>query len=135
MVGICRYLGVGMRLFCRRVRRSVLRLAPVFFLAGCAGHAIPPATTQTSALGGAYATGTVLALRQVNPQADTPLTQAVLTALGETTPTVAPQQAAELLIRRNDGGIIAFLQPGPPIFAPGESVAIIEAAQTVVRPD
>ncbi len=123
-----------MGLFCRRVGRYVLGLVAVFGLAGCAGHAVPPATTQTSALGGAYATGTVLTLRQVNPQ-DVALTQTILTALDETNATVMPAQAVELLIRKNDGGIVAFLQSGPPSFAPGEPVAIIEAAQTVIRPN
>ena len=124
-----------MRLFCRRVGRAVLWLAPIIGLAGCAGHAIPPAMPQTSALSGAYETGTVVALRDLNPQADAPLTRAVVTALGETGAAVAPEQAVELLIRRGDGRIIAFLQPGPPAFAAGEPVAIIEAAQTVIRPD
>jgi hypothetical protein len=44
----------------------------------------------------------------------------------------------ELVIRRPDNSVTAIVQqqqPGQPGFVPGEKVAIVEAAATIVRPE
>jgi outer membrane lipoprotein SlyB len=112
-------------------------LAMGALLSGCAGHTLPAPTAQTSSLQGRFETGTVVAVRNVNSGDGNHAVNQILTALGQT-PVTDWKPAIEIVIRRRDNTVTSIIQPqqaGQPEFVPGENVAIIEAAATVVRPE
>ena len=110
----------------------------VLLLSACAANHVPPRPiAQTSPVLGRAATGTVVSVRNVDLINDNGAVQSVLTALGEPVRPV-PGPAVEIVIRRQDASVTSIIQstgPGQPSFAPGEAVAIDEAAATVVRPE
>jgi outer membrane lipoprotein SlyB len=109
---------------------SFVWLAPL--LAGCAGH-MPPA--QTTSLTGQLHLGTVVSVRPAVFDGNEAATQKILVTLNVPAPT--GQDAVELVIRRQDNSVISIVQPagpGQPDFVSGEHVTIVEAANTVVRP-
>jgi hypothetical protein len=106
------------------------------FLSGCAGRTLPAPTAQTSSLQGRFETGTVVAVRNVNSGGNNAVNQ-ILTTLGQTSVT-GWKPAVEIVIRRHDNTVTSIIQSqqaGQPEFVPGEKVAIVEAAATVVRPE
>lgn len=112
---------------------ALLAIAP---LAGCAGHTIPSPAAQTSSLNGQLNTGTVVAVRNVEVDHDNGAVRSVLAALGQT-PSEASNGAVEVIIRRQDNTITSVVQPQharQPDFEPGDKVAIVEAAATILRP-
>lgn len=111
---------------------SLLCLAPLF---ACAGHAVPPPSAQATSLTGQLRLGTVVSVRPATSDGRDAATQQILATLHAPAP--APQAAVELVIRRQDNSVVSIVQPagpGQPDFLPGEHVAIVEAADTVVRP-
>jgi outer membrane lipoprotein SlyB len=107
------------------------------FLSGCAGLTLPAPTAQTSSLQGRFETGTVISVRNVNSGDGNDSVNQILGALGQT-PITGWKPAVEIVIRRRDNTVTSIIQPqqaGQPEFVPGESVAIVEAAATVVRPE
>ena len=111
---------------------SLAVLALMAPLAACAGTGPAPAPVDKSALIGRYTPGIVLAIRPVSLTPATPALVAVLTALGQPAPAAIPA-AREILIRRPDNSTAAIIQPAAQHFAPGQAVAIVEAAGTVLR--
>ena len=110
-------------------------IAPL--LEGCAAHNLPAPIAQTSPLNGRFSTGTVVSVRQVDRGDDDGAVAQIVTALG-LPPARSQGQAVELVIRRRDNTVTSIIQQqhsGLPSFAPGENVAIVEAAATVVRPE
>ena len=118
-----------------RLGAALFCIAPL--LEGCAAHHLPSPTAQTSSLNGRFSQGTVVSVRQVDRSDHDGAVAQILTALGR--PSVQSQgQAVELVIRRQDNTVTSIIQPqaaGQPSFTPGEKVAIVEAAATVVRPE
>jgi outer membrane lipoprotein SlyB len=107
------------------------------FLTGCARRTLPAPTAQTSSLQGRFETGTVVAVRNVNSGDGNNAVNQILTALGQTSVT-GWKPAVEIVIRRRDNTVTSIIQSqqaGQPEFVPGEKVAIVEAAATVVRPE
>ncbi len=123
-------------------RRCYARWGMVLLLAaplleGCASGGLPAPTAQTSPLNGRFSTGTVVSIRQISPADQDGAVTQVLNALGQAT-APDPEGEVELVIRRSDNSVTAIVQPqkpGQPSFVPGEKVAIVEAAATVVRPE
>jgi outer membrane lipoprotein SlyB len=118
-----------------RLGFALCSIAPL--LAGCAAHHLPSPLAQTSSLNGRFSTGTVVSVRQVDRSDNDGAVAQILKALGR--PSAQSQgQAVELVIRRQDNTVTSIIQPqasGQPSFTPGEKVAIVEAAATVVRPE
>jgi outer membrane lipoprotein SlyB len=113
---------------------ALLVIAPL--LEGCAPH-LPTPIAQTSPLNGRLNTGTIVSVRQVSHGDDEGAITQIFTALGRS-PVNSQNQAVELVIRRQDNSVTSIVQqqqPGQPSFTPGESVAIVEAAATIVRPE
>jgi outer membrane lipoprotein SlyB len=115
----------------QRTRRmlSFVWLTP---LLACAAH-VPPA--QTTSLTGQLRLGTVVSVRPAVFDGNQTTIQQILVTLN--VPAPAGQDAVELVIRRQDNSVISIVQPagpGQPEFVSGEHVAIVEAANTVVRP-
>jgi hypothetical protein len=112
------------------------RLLPLAWLAPLlAACAAPPQGAQTSPLTGQLRLGTVISVRPAAFDGSDAATQQILATLHAPAP--ARQAAVELVIRRQDNAVVSIVQPagtGQPDFAPGEHVAIVEAANTVVRP-
>lgn len=101
-------------------------------LAACAGHAPPTAEAPTPGL---LRLGTVVSVRPAIFDGNNEATQKILTTLNVAAP--AEQDAVELVIRQQDNSVISVVQPagpGQPGFVSGEHVMIVEAANTVVRP-
>lgn len=118
-------------------RRAFPLLAMGAFLSGCAGRTLPAPTVQTSSLQGRFETGTVIAVRNVDSGEGNTAVNQILTALGQT-PVTDWKPAVEIVIRRRDNTVTSIIQPqqaDQPEFVPGEKVAIVEAAATVVRPE
>ena len=118
-------------------RRAFPLLAMGAFLSGCAGRTLPAPTAQTSSLQGRFETGTVIAVRNVDSGEGNTAVNQILTALGQT-PVTGWKPAVEIVIRRRDNTVTSIIQPqqaDQPEFVPGEKVAIVEAAATVVRPE
>jgi len=118
-----------------RLGFALCSIAPL--LEGCAAHHLPSPVAQTSSLNGRFSIGTVVSVRQVDRSDNNGAVVQILTALGR--PSAPSQgQAVELVIRRQDNTVTSIIQPqnsGQPNFTPGEKVAIVEAAATVVRPE
>ena len=118
-----------------RLGFALFSIAPL--LEGCAAHHLPSPVAQTSSLNGRFSIGTVVSVRQVDRSDNDGAVAQVLKALGR--PSAPSQgQAVELVIRRQDNTVTSIIQPqnsGQPSFTPGEKVAIVEAAATVVRPE
>ncbi|HEY1857200.1 hypothetical protein [Acidocella sp.] len=107
-------------------------LAPL--LAACAGNMTQPAAQATS-LTGQLRLGTVISVRPAVFDGTDAVVQKILVTLNVSAPT--EQEAVELVIRRQDNSVVSIVQPagpGQPDFVSGEHVAIVEAANTVVRP-
>jgi hypothetical protein len=113
-------------------------------LAGCAASRVPPVPLTASPHAGAYVEGTIVAVRDAaivavrdaGAATGTIGLVAVLAALNQPALTTAGQQ--ELVIRRADNSVTSLVQaPGPaaPAFHAGEKIAIITAADTIVRPE
>jgi outer membrane lipoprotein SlyB len=106
-------------------------------LGGCAGRTLPAPTAQTSSLQGRLETGTVVSVRNVNSTNGNIGVNQILAALGQA-PVTDWKPAVEIVIRRHDNTVTSIIQPqqtGQSQFVPGENVAIVEAAATVVRPE
>jgi len=122
-----------MRRIIRRGRASI-SLTAALAVAGCAG-ALPPPSLTASPLQAGYTRGTIVAVRDTSAATGTAGLGAVLAALGQAAPPAAPP-AQELVIRRADRSVTTLVQAAPPGEAPfhaGETVAIITAADTIVR--
>jgi hypothetical protein len=113
-------------------------------LAGCAASRVPPVPLTASPHAGAYVEGTIVAVRDAGAATGTIGLVAVLAALNQPALTTAGQPALatagqqELVIRRADNSVTSLVQaPGPaaPAFHAGEKIAIITAADTIVRPE
>jgi outer membrane lipoprotein SlyB len=112
--------------------RWLVGLGLMPLLTACAGSVAP--TTQTS-LTGQLHFGTVVSVRPATFDGDDATAQKILAALNVSTP--AEQQAVELVIRQDDNSVVSVVQPAGPgqlAFLAGEHVVIVEAANTVVRP-
>jgi len=106
-------------------------LLATLILAGCAASGLPGPALTESPLGAGYTRGTIVAVRDADAGAGV---AGVLAALNE--PSRAAPGAQELVIRRADRSVTSLVQappPGEPPFRAGETVAIITAAQTIVR--
>jgi hypothetical protein len=121
-------------------------------LAGCAASRVPPVPLTASPHAGAYVEGTIVAVRDAGAATGTIGLVAVLAALNQPALLTAGQPALatagqpaqptagqqELVIRRADNSVTSLVQaPGPaaPAFHAGEKIAIITAADTIVRPE
>ncbi len=119
---------LGAHLLIRRLYRpAALCLA----LASCA--APPPPPPQPTPLVGRVTQGTVLAVRGISG-ADTGA-RLVQSALGLNP--LEPQTGAHEILVGHDTGAVAVLltQPGAAPLQPGQSVEIIEAADTALKPN
>ncbi len=121
--------------FCRRA----LPLLALAALGGCGAKprvvTLPAPVRQTSPAVGKFEPGTIVAVRGV-ALGNAGTANAVLAALGQPPARAVPAQAVELIIRRQDGSVASVMQQpqaGPP-FVPGEKIAIVEAAATVIHP-
>jgi hypothetical protein len=111
-----------------------MALAGAVLVAGCA-TTLPPPSLTASPLQAGYTRGTIVAVRDTAAAAGTAGLTGVLTALGQPAAPAAPP-AQELVIRRADRSVTSLVQAVPPGAAPfraGETVAIITAADTIVR--
>jgi hypothetical protein len=133
-IGMCCQTGLGLGL--------AMTLAAL--LAGCAASRVPPVPLTASPHAGAYVEGTIVAVRDAGAATGTIGLVAVLAALNQPALTTAGQPALatagqqELVIRRADNSVTSLVQaPGPaaPAFHAGEKIAIITAADTIVRPE
>jgi hypothetical protein len=107
-------------------------------VAGCASHVAPAPIIQASPLTGRLTTGVIASLRSIDADLDPALTNSIVTALGQTPVNPAAVSAVEIVIRRTDRtgtSIVEFAQTGAKTYAPGEKIAIVEAATTVIRPE
>ncbi len=113
---------------------ALLAVAPM--VTGCTQHAIPAPAAQISPLTGRFETGTIVAVRAVDAGSDINATNAILSALNEQPISGMPKQAVEILIRRQDNTVTSIVQQqqiGQTGLLPGQKVAIVEAAATVIR--
>ncbi len=121
----------------RRLGFALCSIAPL--LEGCAAHHLPSPVAQTSSLNGRFSLGTVVSVRQVDRSNNDGAVAQILKALGRpSAPSQGQGQAVELVIRRQDNTVTSIIQQqnsGQLSFTPGEKVAIVEAAATVVRPE
>jgi outer membrane lipoprotein SlyB len=119
------------------IRHARLVYAAIL-LSGCAAHVVPPPVVQTSPIEGRLERGVVVSVRPVDPAADPAVTSAILTALGQAAAAPSAPNSVEIVVRRQDNSVTSIVEqlaPGQPAFTPGESVAIVEAATTIIRPE
>ena len=111
---------------------SIVWLTPL--LAACTG-ARPAPAPQAASLTGQLRLGTVISVRPAVFDGNQAAVQKILGTLN--VPAPPEQDAVELVIRRQDNSVISIVQPagpGQPDFVSGEHVMIVEATNTVVRP-
>jgi outer membrane lipoprotein SlyB len=114
---------------------ALLFIAPL--LEGCASPSQLAPVAQTSPLTGRFTTGTVISVRNIDSGDDEGAVVQILAALGQV-PLSNRDQAVEIVIRRQDNTVTSIVQqqqPGQSSFVPGERVAIVEAAATIIRPE
>jgi len=105
-------------------------------LQGCAApRPLPAPIAQTSPTTGHFVTGVIVSVRTVDVQ-PTPGTNQVLAALGQP-PAASIDPHVEIVIRRRDTSVTSIVESVDAAagLAAGEPVAIVEAANTVIRPD
>jgi len=123
-----------MTVICNLARGGV-PLVVVLLLQGCTGRAIPAPISQTSPLNGRFSKGTIVAVRKVDVGNHNGSVNTIMTALSQK-PINQGGPAVEIVIRRADGTVTSIVQQrqaGQPSFMPGETVAIVEAAATIVH--
>jgi hypothetical protein len=97
-------------------------------LAGCAASRVPPVPLTASPHAGAYVEGTIVAVRDAGAATGTIGLVAVLAALNQPALLTAGQPALATAGQQAPG-------PAAPAFHAGEKIAIITAADTIVRPE
>lgn len=102
-------------------------------LVGCAGASGTRPAALTSPLNGQYDTGKVVSVRPIDPGAASPAVQQIFAAL-QLPGAPVPAGQAEVIIRKDDGEITSMVQPAGR-FEPGERLAIVGAAATVLQPE
>jgi hypothetical protein len=129
-----------MRLFIRMmIFRKILTIGVsglgMLFAAACAQPSLPAPESLTSPLVGRLTSGSVLTIRAVAIPINDPSFELVLTVFREP-PMANPPGAVEILVRRQNGAVSSMIEPSaePARFQPGQSVSIVEAAQTVLQP-
>ncbi len=107
-------------------------------LAGCTGHVAPAPIIQASPLTGRLTAGVIVSVRSIDPGLSPAITNSILTALGQAPVNLARVSATEIVIRRADQTGTSIVEPvrsGALGYAPGERIAIVEAAATVIHPE
>ncbi len=108
----------------------------MLLLAACAHPSLPAPDSLPSPLLGRLSSGSVLTVRQVVIPLNDRSFELVLAVFREP-PMTNPPGAAEILVRRQNGAVSSIIEPSQESarFLPGQSVSIVEAAQTVLQPD
>ncbi len=108
----------------------------LLLLPACAPPSIPAPESLSSPLVGRISAGSVLTIRPVVIPTNDSSFEMILAVLREA-PVPQPSGAVEVLVRRRNGTVNSIVEPSnaSASFPPGQGVSIVEAADTVLKPD